>query len=447
MRTQLQCPQCGTPYTAEIHQVINVDQNPNLKQLLLTGQLNVAVCPRCGAGGQMATPMVYHDSAHELFMVYIPQEIHMNHLQREQLIGRMTRQVVDSLPPEKRKAYLFQPQTVLSMQTFYENVLVTEGITKEMIERQRKQAELLNTLMRADKDVISYLLKQREREIDETFFAMLQQYMDMAQQTQQDKELVKLTNLRAQLMRETAAGRQLEKQQLALHALNREAKKAGGLTPEMLLAHILKNLEDERTVQSLLNAVQGALSYEFFALITAEIEKRESTGDKVTAQKLTQLRDNLVKAQDAIRQESQRMLTEAANLLNQLVQAPDLPTAVRQNMDAFDDAFMYVLANHIAQAEQKGDNRLLQTLTQIQALIMQAVESQYPPEILLLNQLLEADTAVDRAHILDKNQQYVNTNLLKMLEAIEGQIKGMGQEELNGRFQAVKEMIRARVAA
>ncbi len=447
MKTQLQCPQCGTPYTAEIHQVINIDQNPNLKQLLLTGQLNVAVCPRCGAGGQMATPMVYHDSAHELFMVYIPQEIHMNHLQREQLIGRMTRQVIDSLPLEKRKAYLFQPQTVLSMQTFYENVLVTEGITKEMIERQRKQAELLNTLMRADKDVISYLLKQREREIDETFFAMLQQYMDMAQQTQQDKELVKLTNLRAQLMRETAAGRQLEKQQLALHALNREAKKAGGLTPEVLLAHILKNLEDERTVQSLLNAVQGALSYEFFALITAEIEKRESAGDNVTAQKLTQLRDNLVKAQDAIRQESQRMLTEAANLLNQLVQAPDLPTAVRQNMDAFDDAFMYVLANNIAQAEQKGDNRLLQTLTQIQALIMQAVESQYPPEILLLNQLLEADTAVDRAHILDKNQQYVNTNLLKMLEAVEGQIKGMGQEELNGRFQAVKEMIRARVAA
>ncbi len=447
MKTQLQCPRCGTLYTAEIHQVINVDQNPSLKQLLLTGQLNVAVCPRCGAGSQMATPMVYHDSAHELFMVYIPQEIHMDHMQREQLIGRMTRQVVDSLPPEKRKAYLFQPQTVLSMQTFYENVLVTEGITREMIERQRKQAELLNTLMRADKDVISYLIKQREREIDETFFAMLQQYLDMAQQTQQDKELVKLTNLRAQLMRETAAGRQLEKQQMALHALNREAKKAGGLTPEMLLAHILKNLEDERTVQSLLNAVQGALSYEFFALLTAEAEKRESAGDKVTAQKLTQLRDNLVKTQDALRQESQRVLTEATNLLNQLLQAPDLPTAVRQQMDAFDDAFMYVLANSIAQAEQKGDNQLLQALTQIQALIMQAIESQYPPEILLLNQLLEADTAADRARLLEENQQHVNANLLKMVEAVEGQIKGMGQAELNGRFQAVKEMIRARVAA
>ncbi len=445
MQTQIQCPQCGTPFVAEINQVINIDLNPELKQMLMAGQLNVAVCPRCGAGGQLASPLVYHDSAHELFMIHIPHEMPMKQMEREQLIGRLTRQVVDSLPPEKRKGYLFQPQTILNMQTFYEKVLETEGITKEMIERQRKQSELLNDLMRADKDVIDHLVKERVGEIDETFFAMLQQYLDMAQQTQQEKELVKLTNLRAKLMRETPVGRQMEKQQLAMHALNREAKKAGGLTPEILLKHIMQNLDDEQIVAGMVGAVQGSLSYEFFAQITNELEKLEAAGETSKAQKLAALRTDLLEAQEAIRQESQRMVDEAGKVLQELLQAPDLATAVKDNMDAFDDAFMYILSASIAQAEQQGDNKRLQELSQVQSLIIKEVESQYPPEIILLNQLLEADSAASREQILNENQNLITPNLLKMLEAVEGQIKEMGQEELNGRLGAVKELIKARI--
>lgn len=445
MQTQIQCPQCGTPFVADIHQVIDADQNPELKQRLIAGQINVAVCPRCGAGGQLASPLVYHDSTHELFMIHIPHEMPMKQMEREQLIGRLTRQVIDNLPPEKRKGYLFQPQTILNMQTFYEKVLETEGITKEMIERQRKQSELLNTLMRADKDVIEHLVKERASEIDETFFAMLQQYLDMAQQTQQEKELVKLTNLRAKLMRETPAGRQMEKQQIAMHALNRDAKKADGLTPEILLKHLLQNLDDDRVVKAMLGMVQGALGYEFFALMTSEGEKLEAAGETAKAQKLVNLRTELLEAQETMRQESQRMVEEAGKLLNDLLAAPDLATAVKQNMETIDDAFMYILSASIAQAEQQGDNKRLQALSRVQSTIIKEVESQYPPEIILLNQLLEAETPAAREQVLNENRQLVTPNLLKMLEAVEGQIKEMGQEELNGRLDAVKQLLKTRI--
>ncbi len=53
MITQITCPNCGTPYSAEVHQIIDVGRQPELKQMLLSGQLNVAVCPSCGAGGQL----------------------------------------------------------------------------------------------------------------------------------------------------------------------------------------------------------------------------------------------------------------------------------------------------------------------------------------------------------------------------------------------------------
>ncbi|MEJ2747678.1 MAG: CpXC domain-containing protein [Anaerolineae bacterium] len=125
MYTQVTCPNCHTPYTAEIHQVIDSDETPQLKQQLLAGQLNIAVCPNCGAGGQMMTPMLFHDAEHEMFVIFMPQELNMGQVEREQFIGQMARQVMDGMPPEKRRAYMLQPQTVLTMQSFMEKVLET----------------------------------------------------------------------------------------------------------------------------------------------------------------------------------------------------------------------------------------------------------------------------------------------------------------------------------
>mgnify|MGYP003380721901 FL=1 len=45
MQTQISCPNCGTPYVADIYQVIDVDREPQLKEMLLSVQLNMAVCP------------------------------------------------------------------------------------------------------------------------------------------------------------------------------------------------------------------------------------------------------------------------------------------------------------------------------------------------------------------------------------------------------------------
>ena len=109
MQTQLTCPQCRTPFATSVIQVIDVDQYPQLKEMLLAGQLNVAQCPACGWAGQVGTPLVYHDSAHELFMVFLPPELGLGHLEEQQLIGRLTRAVVENTPQEKRKGYLLQP--------------------------------------------------------------------------------------------------------------------------------------------------------------------------------------------------------------------------------------------------------------------------------------------------------------------------------------------------
>ena len=445
MYVQMTCPNCRTPYTAEVHQIVDSDETPELKRRLLANQLNIAVCPGCGAGGQMATPLVFHDAAHEMFLIYMPQELNMGQMEREQTIGQLTQQVMNKMPAEKRRAYMLQPQVIISMQTFMEKVLETEGITKEMIERQKKQLELLQTLAKADKDVIDHLVRERGREIDETFFAMLQQYIDGAAQANDNSQLIPLTNLRAHLMTTTEVGRQLEKRQIAVHAFNREAKAKNELSPALLLKHLLKNQGDEGIENALVMAGQPALTYQFFQLLTEEIEKREKAKDQATVERLTAMRERLLKIFDAMQAQSKKMLDQAEKTLQAIMAADDKEAAVQGHGADIDDAFMYLLATRIAQADQQGQKAEAQALNDLHELIIKRVESQYPPEILLLTQLMDAPGTAEQGQILDENQALITPNLIKMVDALTNEFERAGQEEANGRLQAIKTMIEARL--
>lgn len=445
MYTHITCPQCGTPYTAEVHQVVDSKHTPQLKQMLLNGQLNVAVCPKCGAGGQMATLMLFHDAEYELFMVHVPQELHLNQMQREQMIGQLTKQVMDDLPPEERRAYMFQPQIMMNWQTFMEKVLETEGVTPEMIARQKKQSELLQTLMRADKDVQDVLLKERATEIDETFFAMLQQFVDMASQMQDNKQMVKLTNLRARLMTETAVGQRMEQQQMALHKLSREAKKQGGLTPAMLVNHIVANQAQPHVVDALVMAGQGALQYEFFSLFTAEIEKAEKAGDKAAVSRLTDLRTDLLKLYEGMQQQSKNMMQAAMTTLNTLLAAPDKNQALAENAEQIDEAFMTVLVAKMHEADEKNDMAQFQALNEIHSLIYAQMERTLPPHVQLLNQLVRSESPEEQAQLLQENEQFVSDELIQLIDQVMEQAGERGQDDLNGRLQSVKSLILARL--
>lgn len=445
MQTQLTCPQCGTPYLAEVHQVVDSKHTPQLKQQLLNGQLNVAVCPNCGAGGQMATIILFHDAEYEMFMVHVPQELNLNTMQREQMIGQLTKQVMDDMPPEERRAYMFQPQIMLNWQSFMEKVLETEGITPEMIARQKKQSELLQTFIKADKDVQDVLLKERANEIDETFFAMLQQFVDMAAQMQDNKQMVKLTNLRARLMTETAVGQRMEQQQMALHKLSRQAKKEGGLTPAMLAEHVIANQEQQHVVDALVMAGQGALQYEFFSHFSAEIEKLEKAGDKASVERLKALRADLLNLYEGMQEQSKNMMQEALNTLNTVLQAPDKNQALAENAQKIDEAFMAVLAARMNEAEQKNDMLQFQALNEIHSLIYAQMEQTLPPHVQLLNQLVRSESPDEQVQLLDENEQFVSDDLVQLIDQVMEQAGERGQDDLNGRLQSVKTLVQARL--
>lgn len=418
MQTQISCPQCRTPIVVDVQQVIDVGRQPELKQLMLAGALNVAVCSRCGWAGQMGTPLVYHDPAHDLLISFVPMELNLPMAEQERLVGQMVRQVVDNTPPEKRRAYMLQPQQMFRYQTLLEKVLETEGVTPEMLARQREQVALLREMIPAEEGALSQLIEANQDKLDQVFLTLVQSALDSAAQANRQTELIALTNLQARLLDETEAGRQLLRQRVALHHFNQDAKKANGVTPHLLLKHILANKDDAAIWQTIATAGGEGLSYEFFSLLSQEVEKAARHKDKDLTAQLTELRSQLLGLYDALQEESKQMVERANVTLRALLQAPDIRAEVRARLDEIDDPFMYVLNQALEQAKASRRHDMVGILTTVQEVVEEVFQESIPESLRFVSDLLMLDSAEAARHALDANPGLVNQELLTILQGL-----------------------------
>ncbi len=446
MQQQISCPNCQTPYMAEVTQIVDVGAQPILKQMLLSGRLNVAVCPNCNAGIQLAAPLLYHDPAHELFMAYVPMELNLPHLEQEKLIGEMVRQVMDKLPAEERRAYMLQPLTIIKFETLIEKVLETEGVTPEMLERQKKQATLLQDFARADKDVADHLIAENSGMLDAAFIAMLESALQQLLQTNEEQQILRLTNLQARLYRETEAGRQLQKQKIALHHFQKEAKEQGGLSPALLIKHIIANEGDDEIVGAIGQMAQSGLTYHFFQEFSSEIEKRARQGDVEGVRRLEAHRKTLLETQEQAQEATKATLEAAAHNLQMLLNAPDMRQAIQENLGGINEAMMFVLNNTLAQAEEIGNKEQADKLRQAQQIIAEEMEKQMPPELALINKLATLESETEQRQFLDDNPEMVRDEMAALLKELQNQSQAGGDPEFADRMGKLAGIIEARLA-
>jgi len=69
---ELMCPFCGKNFVAELWGTVNVSTDPDLKEALLGGVLNVQNCPSCGNIFYAERFVLYHDPASELMAFVYP---------------------------------------------------------------------------------------------------------------------------------------------------------------------------------------------------------------------------------------------------------------------------------------------------------------------------------------------------------------------------------------
>lgn len=61
MKTEVKCSGCGRVSITEVPQVINVGDNPELKEKVISGELFIYECPSCGHRELLEYNLLYHD--------------------------------------------------------------------------------------------------------------------------------------------------------------------------------------------------------------------------------------------------------------------------------------------------------------------------------------------------------------------------------------------------
>lgn len=438
-KTQVNCPNCRLPVVAEIEPLFDAGADPKAKQRLLSGSANQIACKNCGYQGDIATIIVYHDPDKELLLTFIPPEIGLAHDEQQRRMGTLINQVVNNLPPEKRKAYLFQPQTMLTYQGLIEKILQADGITKEMIEGQQKRLALIQRFASiTDEGVFKEVARQEDALLDAEFFGILARLVQAAEMGGDQAGAEKLAQMQEMLLPETTFGRELIAQRQEIEAAVADLQAAGeGLTREKLLELVLE-APNETRLNALVSLIRPGFDYQFFQLLSDRIERARGEGRN----RLIKLREQLLELTQQIDKAVAERQQNANRLIDEILQSQDIDQAMLQALPVVDEFFVQALNNRVQAANESGDQELLSRYQKMVRVIQSASEA--PPEIALVEELLSVPDGESQGaawqEILESNAAMITPEFISFLANLVNQAEGENDPETTRRF---KELNRA----
>lgn len=431
-KTRINCPNCRQPIMADIDQLFDVGQDPTAKQKILSGAFNLASCPNCGFKGMIATPLVYHDPNKDLLLTYFPPELGLPINEQERIIGPLITRVTNSLPQEKRKAYLLQPQSMLTMQTMVERILAADGITKEMIQAQQDRMNLLQRLINASDETIAEITAKEDPLFDSDFFNLLNRLIE-ASAVQGDQESAKrLGDIQKKLLAKTTFGQQIQEQSKDVEAAIQTLQSAGkSLTREKLLEMVIK-APNETQLSVLASLGRPGMDYEFFRSLSDRIDRARADG----RDRLIKLRDQLLEMTRAIDKQMGERLLQARNNLTTIVQAKEIKETMAQNLSLVDEFFVQAFNEEMEAARKSGDLEKISKLKQVEEVVDKA--STPPPEVALIQELLEAATSDDELNKkLEAHKTEITPEFMDILSSLLVRTESGEDVELKARMNKV----------
>lgn len=410
-KTTISCPQCKQPVTADITRLFDISEDPQAKQILLSGAYNLIQCPNCGYRGQAPTPIVYHDPENELLLTHFPPELNVPVNQQEQMIGPMINKVMESLPMEKRKAYLFKPETMLTRQRLVERILEEDGITPEMLEAQQKRLNLLQRLASTSPESRPEVIKQESDLVDEQLLMILQRLIQSAAAAGEEESTQVLAGLQQQILENTEYGqeilKQAQEQQAAMQALEDASKE--GLTRQKLLDLIIDAADSEVRLATLVSMARGGLDYGFFQLLSERIQQAKG-GEQA---KLSELRDNLLEMTNEIDEAIKEQKGLAGELLDKILERENIEEATMEALPSINEIFLDVLRSRIQKARKEEDQARLEKLQKVASAIQKV--SAPGANIELIEALIQAEDEDAINEILEENADEITDEFMQFL--------------------------------
>ncbi len=433
VNSSIACPVCRQPITIQVHQIVDVGEQPELKQLLLAGRLNAFTCQYCRNAGALATPFFYHDPDKELALLFIPMNINVKEADQQKMIGRLTQQVLSNLAPEKRKAYLLQPQQFFNLKTMVETILQADGITPEMLAKEEARLTFLQELVdTTDLAKLDDLIKLHDADFDLTMFQLLTSALSAAAADRQRAEFERVQHLRDRALELTTLGQKIKKQQTVIDVFTASP------TRETLLAQLIA--ADEAEVrEALLTMGRPMLDYPFFQALTGKIEAATQEGNKAETERLTLLRKEILATRDKIDAQAKAVFDSKVALLRELLGTPeaDLDKAIKAHLADLDDLFFEVLTQNLQGAQQSNETQAFAQLQKIGEAAMRAIQGTQPPEVRFVNTLLQIEYPNQTKELLERNKQVLGPEFIAWMEGLEGELRESGRTETADRLVLV----------
>ncbi len=434
---QVQCPQCGTPFAVPVFTIIDLGANPELRNALLGGQINMAQCPKCGAGGQLSAPLMVHDPENNFLGVFTPMA-GMDDIQRQKAIGDLTQALMRKLPQEARRGYMLQPMQYTDWTRFMEKQWEFQGVTPEMIRRQRQQTEALQSMIRIadDNSALDMVLERYHSLVDADFFALLDRLLMVASQQQDRASLERVVQLRNRLKETTEVGRKIQIAEDKVRAL------IDSITQETTPAEIIAKLtvaagepDGEQIAASVMMAISPVIDYQFLLAVS---EKLEASSDEAERKALELLRTTATRIQEQVQASRQSMGAQLQELLQAVLQSEDPQATLNEYGDLIDENFLGLLAGNIDRAEKSGATGAARRFRQLYEMALNVVQQGMPPEVQLLNDLVNAPDQATMRRLLDENRSAINREFIESLRQLEDDFRQRGNPELADRIKSVR---------
>jgi hypothetical protein len=112
------CEECGEEFKGIVWTAIHAAQDPELKELLLGGELNILMCPKCSHAAYQDHFLLYQDPAAELIAyIYPPAQKPEEEFLSKTMMANY-REAQTTYPLKERKDY--DPLMVFGLETFVE---------------------------------------------------------------------------------------------------------------------------------------------------------------------------------------------------------------------------------------------------------------------------------------------------------------------------------------
>lgn len=428
----LTCPACSTPFSAMVESIVDAT-DAEAKSRLLSGRINALRCPNCGTPVAVATPILYHDAAKELLIVFVPPELNLKQDQREKLVGDLMRDLTNRLPQHAMRGYMFTPRQALTMQGLIEQVLNADGVTPDMLERQRARVRIIESLLAADEGQLPDLIANFDDQID---IQLIQTMAMMAQRVLEDgradvaEQIIAIQNA---VVRGSSAGKAALAQEAVQEQVIAEVAAVVNTLPDdpvaardQILELVQQYVGDDARLQALVGMARPLFDYGFFEMLTAAIAAAPSD-QRAT---LEATRDRLLDMSARVDQQAQAALQAAADFLRMVVGSPNPAAFIEANLDRVDETFLAVLEANLDDANKRGDRGLLQRLNAVYEQAMGVIRRTMRPELQLINALLSAPDDETASDLLAQNAVAMGAPLLQMMDNVSQMLADRGEQEM-----------------